>query len=110
MREPTVGPAGIVYNRLMAEGIEQHDKRIRRCPMLGHDIAFVYCRAPASELPCSKVFDCWFEMFDVRGFIREHFTPEQIERILAPRQDKAATLVELIQRARQRRQSSDGAD
>ena len=78
--------------------------------MLGHDIAFAYCRAPGRDLPCRKVFDCWFETFDVQGFIREHYTTEQIERILAPRQDKAATLVELIQRARQRRQSSDGAD
>ena len=70
--------------------------------MLGHDIHFDYCRAPGSELPCSKIFDCWFRIFDVEVFIRSHYSPADIERILAPRPDKAATLIDLIEKARKR--------
>ena len=49
----------------MAETISQHDQRKRHCPLLGHEIHFGYCRAPGSELPCRKIFDCWFRIFDI---------------------------------------------
>lgn len=84
----------------MTPDITANDKRRRRCPMLGHDIDFSYCRAPGGPLPCRKIFDCWWEGFDVEAFVREHFSAEQIERILGPRKDKALSLVELIEQAR----------
>ena len=90
----------------MAANACEHDHRRRRCPMLGHEVSFGYCRKPARELPCGKVFDCWFETFDVAGFVRQICSDEEIERITAPRQDKAATLVELIQKARERARRS----
>ena len=67
--------------------------------MLGHEVPFSYCRAPARHLPCGKVLDCWYEAFDVEGFLRAHFTEAEISEILRPRQDKMVTLVELIERA-----------
>ena len=84
----------------MADDIQAHDARRRRCPMLGHDVPFAYCRAPGQELPCRRIFDCWWETFDVEAFVRQHFGDDGITRILAPRQDKAATLVDLIEKAR----------
>jgi len=84
----------------MTDEITAHDNRVRRCPMLGHDVPFSYCRAPGAELPCRRIFDCWFETFDVEGFIRAHYSEADIRRILAPRQDKTASIVELIERAR----------
>ena len=84
----------------MAEKIDKHDQRKRYCPMLGHELHFSYCRSPASELPCRKIFDCWFRVFDVEGFIRQHCSQDDIEKILAPRRDKAVTLAELIEKAR----------
>ncbi|HET6428117.1 MAG TPA: hypothetical protein VFJ30_06900 [Phycisphaerae bacterium] len=85
----------------MSDGIESNDHRRRRCPMLGHDLTFAYCRAPAKQLPCRKILDCWFETFDVRAFLGEHFTDEQIRQALAPPVDKMTTLIDLIQRARE---------
>ena len=61
---------------------------------------FSYCRSPGTELPCGKVFDCWWERFDVKAFVEGHWTPEQIALILSPRKPKILTLVELIQKAR----------
>ena len=84
----------------MAEDITAHDARRRRCPMLGHDVPFSYCRTPGRQLPCSRIFDCWWETFDVETFLRGHFSEDQIAEILAPRKDKAATLIELIEKAR----------
>ena len=84
----------------MTEKIDAHDARRRQCPMLGHDVPFSYCRAPAADLPCSRIADCWWETFDVEAFLRAHVAGEDVARILAPRRDKVATLVELIEKAR----------
>jgi len=83
----------------MNDDIRANDRRTRRCPMLGHEVAFSYCRQPASPLPCRKVFDCWWEAFDVEAFVRGHFADEDIEKILAPRQDKTVSLMQLIEQA-----------
>jgi hypothetical protein len=86
----------------MMEPIDAHDGRERRCPILGHDVHFSYCRHPGQELPCRKVLDCWWEAFGVEAFLRSHFTGEQIAGILAPPKPKVATLVDLIDQARKR--------
>ena len=69
--------------------------------MLGHPVKFEYCRAPGRELPCGRVFACWWEAFDVEHFVREHFSDQTIQTILAPRKAKMSSLVELIQQAQQ---------
>ena len=84
----------------MADETTAHDERKRRCPMLGHEIRFAYCRAPGSALPCRKIFDCWWRTFEVESFVRSHFSGEDIEKILAARPDKMLTLVELIEKAK----------
>jgi hypothetical protein len=89
----------------MPEPIDAHDRRNRRCPMLGHPVPFSYCRAPGRDLPCPRVFDCWWETFEVVAFIRSHFSEAQIAEITQPKPDKAATLVELIERAKRAKES-----
>ncbi len=83
-------------------GITAHDRRCRRCPKLGHQVEFVYCRQPGGELPCSKLLDCWWETFDAEAFLRAHYTPEQIALIHRSAKDKRVTLWELIEQARRR--------
>ncbi len=84
----------------MSDDLTAHDHRTRRCPMLGHDVPFSYCRAPGRPLPCSRVGDCWWQTFDVQGFIRSHYSDEDIRQILAPPTDKRASIAELIEKAR----------
>ncbi len=88
----------------MTDRITAHDAKQRRCPMLGHDVHFSYCRAPGRQLPCSRIFDCWWQTFDVRAFLRQHLSEEDIARTLTPPKDKAATLIELIAKARKANQ------
>ena len=87
--------------------INEHDQRLIRCRMLGHDLNFGYCREGVGELPCRRIFDCWFEQFDVESFMREHYTKEQIEKILTPPKPKMASLIELIQQANKNVRKAD---
>jgi len=87
----------------MDEKISDNDHRSRRCPMLGHPVEFSYCRAPGAPLPCRKIFDCWWETFDVKEFIRNHYGDEKIAAILSPPRDKVVSLTEIIERARKRK-------
>jgi len=84
----------------MCDDITAHDDQTRRCPMLGHDLTFAYCRAPGRPLPCSKIGDCWWETFDVEAFVRAHYTEEQVAQLLATPKPKMLSIVELIEKAR----------
>ncbi len=76
-----------------------------RCPRLGHQIHFAYCRAENQGLPCFKVLDCWYDHFLVEEFLRTELTPEQWEGVLGkPPRPKLLSLVELAQQARKRQQ------
>jgi hypothetical protein len=76
------------------------DYRIR-CPRLGHQISFSYCRAESSGLPCFKTLDCWYDHFLVETFLREELTPDEWEAVFTrPVKPKVLTLVELIEQAK----------
>ncbi len=85
--------------------ISDYDNQKTRCRMLGHEIGFDYCRSGASGRPCRKIFDCWFEKFDIQQFMTTHYTPEEIASILTPPKPKMLSLVELIQQARDNAQN-----
>lgn len=84
----------------MGNSITANDERSRRCPMLGHPVPFAYCRAPGTALPCRRIFDCWWETFDVVTFIRSHYAERDVEQILAPATAKTSQLMQLIEKAK----------
>jgi hypothetical protein len=86
----------------MTTPIDAHDERTGYCRMLGHHLPFGYCRTGTGNLPCSKILDCWFETFDIRAFIQEHFTKEEIESFTAPPKPKVHTILDLIEQAKRR--------
>lgn len=72
-----------------------------RCPRLGHQINFQYCRSENMGLPCFKSLDCWFEHFSVEEYLRKELQPEEWETIFdRPPKSKMISLVELIERAK----------
>jgi hypothetical protein len=77
----------------------------RRCPRLGGDVSFAYCRTCEEEQnPCFKVIDCWWERFDVVAHMQACLSPEAFA-VLATRRpppSKVASLVDLIRQARER--------
>ena len=82
--------------------IEQEDGRRLRCPRLGHEVCFKYCRTQESDRLCSRILDCWWERFEVEAFLRENLSPGEVERLLASRpRAKMSTILDLIAQARQ---------
>ena len=79
-----------------------HDDRRRRCPRLGHEIAFGYCRPTENDTPCRKILDCWFETFDVAQWARENLPAEVLEQLAQPPKPKMLSLMELIAQAQKR--------
>ena len=82
--------------------ISVFDDKEGYCRILGHYLPFSYCRCCQEGYPCSKVLDCWFEKFDVKKFIEENFSAEEIEQFLQPPKSKMQTLMTLIQQAQKR--------
>ena len=75
-----------------------------RCPRLGHQIMFAYCRSENEGLPCFKTLDCWFEHFEVEAYLRDLLSPEEWERVFSkPPKPKMLSLLELIEEAKKRK-------
>ncbi|MFH1241473.1 MAG: hypothetical protein V1689_03840 [Pseudomonadota bacterium] len=74
-----------------------------RCPRLGHQISFSYCRLENQGLPCFKTLDCWYDHFLVEEHIREELSPEEWKRVFdKPPKPKMLSLVEMIEEAKKR--------
>lgn len=74
-----------------------------RCPRLGHQISFAYCRRENHGLPCARTLICWHTYFPVEAFLRAELTQEQWnDTFEAPARPKLLSLVELIEKAKER--------
>lgn len=72
-----------------------------RCPRLGHQINFVYCRSENSGLPCFKTLDCWYTYFDVQAWLQAHLPPEEFKRVFQSHtKPKILSLLDLIEQAK----------
>lgn len=72
-----------------------------RCPRLGHEIYFKYCRHENNGLPCFKTLDCWFNHFDVYTHLKENMSKEEFEKVfLNAARPKIHALFDLIQKSR----------
>jgi len=75
-----------------------------RCPRLGHQISFAYCRTENSGLPCAKTLDCWSVHFPVADLLRQELSPGEWKKAFErPPKPKILSLVELIAEARHAR-------
>ncbi len=74
-----------------------------RCPRLGHELNFSYCRTEAGDQPCQRTIQCWQAFFPVETHLREKMSAAQRERFSRqiPR-DKMTTLIDLIEQAKTR--------
>ena len=71
-----------------------------RCPRLGHQIHFAYCRSENRGLPCPKTLDCWHPHFQVEAHLRLELSPEQWQQTFTrPVQPNIMSLLELIANA-----------
>ncbi len=78
-----------------------HDGREVYCRMLGHVLAFRYCRTMQEGLPCGRILDCWFELMDIRSFVAGNYSREEQEKIFAPAPSRLDTLYGVVSRLRE---------
>ena len=72
-----------------------------RCPRLGHQIEFSYCRTENRGLPCFKTLDCWYTRFPVEEFLKKELSPEEWKQAFeSPSKPKVQSLLELIEEAK----------
>ena len=75
-----------------------------RCPRLGHQISFSYCRSENSGLPCFKTLDCWYSYFDVHTHLKDKLTKDEFQKtFLEKGKPKVASLSDLIEQAKARK-------
>ena len=75
-----------------------------RCPRLGHQIHFSYCRQENQGLPCFKTLDCWHTRFNVQAFLKAELTEEQWkEAFNRGGKPKMISLLELIEQAKKQK-------
>lgn len=82
------------------------DDTMIRCPRLGHQISFSYCRSENKGLPCFKILGCWQDRFLVEEYLREILTPDEWEKTFESQKvPKLLSLVELIEEAKRRQEN-----
>ena len=76
-----------------------------RCPRLGHQIYFSYCRQENQGLPCFKTLDCWHIHFNVQDFLKTELTDEQWKKAFSRDvKPKMFSLLELIEQAKKQKE------
>jgi hypothetical protein len=81
--------------------IEEHDGLVIRCPQLGGEVPFRFCRTVHESLPCRRIMACWEFRIEISTFLGEHYSIDQIERALSPpTQTRLDTILELIEKAK----------
>ncbi|MHB8765068.1 MAG: hypothetical protein ACYDA8_12140 [Deferrisomatales bacterium] len=90
-------------------GIDRHDREIHpRCPPLGGEVPFHHCRRVNRGLPCHRLPGCWADRFDVIAFIRETYTPEEIDRMCEPPESRLDVMLGTLNRVRRVSGRDDG--
>jgi len=81
--------------------IEEYDALVIRCPQLGGEVPFRYCRMVNEDLPCRRIIICWEFPIEISKFLAENYTFDQIQRALAPpSKTRFETILEIIEKAK----------
>ncbi len=78
------------------------DNKEIRCPRLGSMIPFKYCLMSGDEdMPCFKVFDCWWEIFDVAGYLKENLPGDLFELLVQNQpKDKLSSIIAITEKVK----------
>lgn len=80
------------------------ESRERRCPRLGGDIPFSYCRKCGDDgSPCWKIIDCWWELFDVETYLRQQMGAENFQHLIGKKpKPKIRSILDIVEEIRSR--------
>ncbi len=79
-----------------------------RCPMLGGQVTFAYCRTLEDGLPCHRALVCHQRHFPVERFFRQILEAETFERCFAgPDRDRYERFLATVGEARRRAEGEE---
>jgi len=77
-----------------------YDHLTLRCPRLGGDATFEYCRQAGAPF-CPSVIACWAARLDIGQFLADHYSPEEIQAGLRPpAQSKVQRIIGIAEQAK----------
>ena len=67
-------------------------------------MSFRYCRTSGDDVSvCWKIFDCWWEGFDIVEYLKKHLSEDQFNMLVNTKpKPKTVSLIELIEQAKKR--------
>ena len=88
--------------------MEKYDHLEIRCPRLGGEVSFAYCRKESGNLPCPRTITCWHIYFPVEEHLRSNLSPEEWTICFdKPPKDKMSSLLEIVEAAKKRKTPTD---
>ena len=75
---------------------EKYDEKNGYCRMLGHTLAFRYCRMMNDGLPCHNILNCWFERCNIEAFMSAHYSEKELKTIFQPPTMKITTMLDAV--------------
>ena len=87
--------------------MEQHDDKMIRCPRVGGEVNFRFCRHENNMLPCRFIVGCWQGQLDIEALLQEHYSEEELSLIFAPPKPKVESLVGLMEKVRKEKGGAD---
>jgi len=84
----------------IAVSIEQYDSEQIRCPRLGGDVIFQFCRTCDPPF-CHRIIVCWAGRIDIGTYLAENFSAEQIYAGLGKKPDnKLAQILKAAEKSK----------
>jgi hypothetical protein len=85
--------------------MNRYDHHETYCRSLGDCIHFSYCRAAGMQEPCGRILDCWVGRLPIVEFLKENYTPEVLQKVLAPPPSRLEKIMSAAERAARRKAS-----
>lgn len=82
--------------------IEEYDDKMIRCPRIGGDVNFRFCRFENNMIPCRWITGCWNMRMDIDTFLKDHYSEEELNKIFIPPKPKMQSLIEMVEKTKKR--------
>ncbi|MCK9274684.1 MAG: hypothetical protein M0P57_06295 [Syntrophales bacterium] len=77
--------------------MNRYDNLQIRCPKLGGEITFAYCRIEQGTIPCRQIIGCWHTTIPIESYLEEVFSRKLLDQYLnVPSKDKITTIFEIV--------------
>ena len=76
--------------------MDRFDDLVLRCPRLGGEVTFAYCRREQGTLPCQRTLRCWEGLIPVEKHLRECLSDNEWDSSFnTPPKDRMTTILEI---------------